>query len=302
MKPLNDLSLDELFDALIEPGSLSALIDAAYAEDVGGGDMTSETCIEPDRRASAVLCSREPGRLAGVKLLPIIAGRYDSQLQVKFHKADGAALEPGDDVAAITGPLRTLLAAERVMLNFICHLSGIASLTARYVQAVRGADAHIYDTRKTIPGLRHLAKYAVRCGGGYCHRIGLHDAVLIKDNHLAHVVPGEWAEFLRQVIARARRHEPRPMFVEIEVDDVHQLRTVLDCDVDIILLDNFTPSQLAEAVEIRDQINLRAQLEASGGVTLQTVSAIAQTGVDRISIGALTHSAPALDLGLDIDD
>lgn len=301
MKSLNSLSLDELFDFLIEPDALDALIDMAHREDVGPGDLTGIACIEPTRQAESVLRSREAGRLAGAKLLPIIAARYDEKLQVDLRIADGSPLQSGDEVAVITGPLRSILAAERVMLNFLCHLSGIASLTARYVQAVQGTDTQIYDTRKTIPGLRRLAKYAVRCGGGCCHRIGLHDAVLIKDNHIAHVDPAGLADYLRQVIDRARQHQPRPMFVEIEVDDVHQLREVLECDVDIILLDNFTPSQLAEAVDIRDQVNLRAQLEASGGVNLHTVAAIAKSGVDRISVGALTHSAPALDLGLDID-
>jgi nicotinate-nucleotide pyrophosphorylase (carboxylating) len=190
---------------------------------------------------------------------------------------------------------------ERVALNFCTHLSGIATLTSAFVDAVRGTKAGIYDTRKTIPGLRGLAKYAVACGGGRNHRIGLYDAVLVKDNHIAHVPTAQLAAAMSAGIAKARAMQPRPVFVEIEVDNLAQLEEVLRCDVDIILLDNMTPSQMQQAVSLRNRIAPRIELEASGGITLANVRAAAETGVDRIAIGALTHSAVALDLGLDID-
>ncbi len=297
----NDLSLGELFARLVEPRWTSALIDQARAEDLGaGGDVTSRWCIDEAHTAEAVMRSRQPGRLAGMKLVGLIASRYDPALSVRLERHDGDAVAEGDPVAAFAGPMRSLLAAERVMLNMVCHLSGIATLTARYVDAVAGTRAEILDTRKTIPGYRGLAKYAVRCGGGRCHRLGLYDAVLIKDNHLAHVAGGDLATKLEAVIEAARRRDPAPRFVEVEVDRLEQFKEVLRCDVDIVLLDNLPPAALGEAVTLRDAAGHRALLEASGGVNLQTVRAMAEAGVDRIAIGAVTHSAPALDLGLDV--
>lgn len=298
---LNTCTLDELFDQLLQGTWLDALIDRAHAEDMADrGDVTSSVTIAADAEGAAFMRARASGVLAGMPLLGPIAQRYDSRLTVTHQASDGDAVEAGQAVATIAGPLRSVLSAERVMLNFICHLSGMATLTRRYVQAVAGTRAQILDTRKTLPGYRHLAKYAVRCGGGLSHRMGLYDAVLIKDNHLASVSGGGIGERVMHAIAVARRQTPAPVFVEVEVDTLEQLAEVLTCDVDYVLLDNMPPTTLREAVAMRDAAGHRALLEASGGVDLETVRGIAEAGVDRISIGALTHSAPALDLGMDL--
>lgn len=298
---LNQLPLSELFNEIINAKALDALIDLAVGEDVAArGDISTPLLIAEDARGSASVVSRKTGILAGGVLLDRIAARYDDGLRVEVQAADGADLAPRDVIATVSGPLRSILAAERVMLNFLSHLSGIATLTGKFVDAVTGEKARILDTRKTVPGLRRLAKYAVRCGGGSCHRIGLHDAVLIKDNHIAALAPARISASLDAAIAKARRLDPPPAFVEVEVDTLDQLRAVLRCDVDVILLDNMSMDQLAEAVAIRDELHPSVQLEASGGVTLDTVRALAETGVDRIAVGAITHSAPALDIGLDI--
>jgi len=301
LSDLNQLPPGELFSEIINARSLEALIDLAMGEDLAGrGDITTPLLIPPGTRAAADLVSRQEGILAGGVLLDRIAARFDRELKVSVHAADGADLFPTDRIARLEGPLASILKAERLMLNFLSHLSGIATLTGKYVHAVTGEEARIFDTRKTVPGLRRLAKYAVRCGGGYCHRIGLHDGVLIKDNHIAQVPPAELPRVLSAAIAQARRLTPAPAFVEVEVDSLEQLRAILSCDVDIVLLDNMNTSQLREAVSIRDELHASVELEASGGVTLQNVKAIAQTGVDRIAVGALTHSAPALDIGMDL--
>lgn len=298
----NALPLDELLDALVDRDRLDTLIAAARDEDLGDrGDITSDALIDPQRRTEAAFRVRRPGVLSGGALLTRIAAAYDTQLEVELRIADGAHVQRGSVVAAVTGTLRSLLAAERVMLNFLTHMSGIATATALHCEAVLGTGARIYDTRKTVPGLRGLAKYAVRCGGGYCHRIGLFDAVLIKDNHIAHLGDDELKPALDTAIASARSLHPRPAFVEIEVDTLEQLRTVLACDIDIVLLDNLPADELRQAVAIRDELHPSVQLEASGGVTMETVRALAETGVGRIAIGAITHSAPSLDIGLDID-
>jgi nicotinate-nucleotide pyrophosphorylase (carboxylating) len=211
-------------------------------------------------------------------------------------------LSQGQPIATVIGPQRSILAAERVMLNFMTHLSGIATLTARFVAAIAGTRARILDTRKTIPGLRTLAKYAVRCGGGLSHRMGLHDAVLIKDNHLAGIPIAALKARLDEAITAARRLMPPPLFVAVEVDTLDQLQIVLRCAVDFVLLDNMPAEMMRHAAAIRDRVAPDVLLEASGQVNLQTVRAIAESGVDRISIGALTHSAPALDIGLDMQE
>jgi len=299
---LNALSLDALWARLIGPRELFELIDRARWEDLGAiGDVTSAACIDADREATARLRARQPGRLAGAKLIGSIAKRYDPALTVRLEAGDGDAVDAGQTVARLAGPLRSMLAAERVLLNFITHLSGIATLTGRYVDRVGESGAKVYDTRKTLPGLRHLAKYAVRCGDGCCHRIGLHDAVLIKDNHLAHLGADDLRSAVDAAVRRVRAMRPAPAFVEVEVDTLEQLEPILACDVDIVLLDNFRPKMLEQAVALRDQADARVALEASGGISLETVAAVAATGVDRIAVGALTHSAPALDFGLDIE-
>ncbi|MBI1371935.1 MAG: carboxylating nicotinate-nucleotide diphosphorylase [Phycisphaera sp.] len=296
------MPLSELFETLIDEHQLDTLIATARREDVDdAGDVTSSVFVPAHLEGSAVVRARREGRLAGTPLLANVASAYDPRLRVDVSSFDGARLEPGADIAVISGPLAGILTAERVMLNFLTHLSGIATLTHRYVEAVDGTAARIYDTRKTIPGLRHLAKYAVRCGGGYCHRIGLYDAVLVKDNHIAHVPPKDLHDHLATKIAAARARKPAPSFIEVEVDTLDQFRKVVTLDVDIVLLDNMTPDQLREAVAVRNDAAPKVKLEASGGVDLDSVRAIAEAGVDRIAIGALTHSAPALDIGLDID-
>ncbi len=300
-------------DQYIPREQLADLICRAKIEDLGqaGADLTSDTLIPATLTGQAVIRTREPGRLAGVALLPAIAETFDPAAAVKLKHTDASPIAAGDIVATLSGPVRSLLTIERTALNFITHLSGIATLTAQYVAAVAGTPARIYDTRKTLPGLRALQKYAVACGGGHNHRFGLHDAVLIKDNHLAHLPHDQWAARIRQAVESARAHDPPPSFVQIEVDDVSQLQALLECFgpadartnalFDIVLLDNMAVDQLTQAVALRDRLAPRIELEASGGLTLKTVAAVAATGVDRLSIGALTHSAPALDLGMDID-
>ena len=288
-------------DDYILPERLAEIIQQARAEDLGpdGLDVTSALFVPADLQGEASLVVREPGRLAGVALLPAVAAAYDTNITATVTIPDGSAVEPGDAVATLSGPMRSILSAERVALNLITHLSGVATLTSRYVQAISGTKATIYDTRKTLPGLRGLQKYAVACGGGGTHRMGLYDAVLLKDNHLAHVD----AEGLNQAVAdaarQARNTYPQLKFVMVEVDTLEQLAEVLTTCIDIVL-DNMDNAQLKEAVAMRNAATPQVQLEASGGVTLETVAGIAATGVDRISVGALTHSAPSLDLGLDI--
>ncbi|QNN22109.1 carboxylating nicotinate-nucleotide diphosphorylase [Planctomycetales bacterium ZRK34] len=299
----NTLSLSDLFTAieLDDRNPLDALLKVAKFEDQRtGGDITAAALVPEAQQAAARLVARAPGKLCGLALAPRLISLFDESIQFTDFKADGDLLAPGDVLAEFTGPLRSILGLERVLLNFITHLSGIATLTARYVDTVADTSAKIYDTRKTIPGLRTLAKYAVRCGGGFCHRIGLYDAVLVKDNHIAHIPLDELAGQLTAAFKKARNASPPPSFIEVEVDTLDQLRVVLSLDADIVLLDNMPPDVLREAVTMRNDMNPQAQLEASGGINLQTVRAAAESGVDRIAVGALTHSAPALDVGLDI--
>jgi nicotinate-nucleotide pyrophosphorylase (carboxylating) len=286
----------------ITDGELGRIVDQALDEDLGPQrrDVTGVAAIPADCAGAAAFRGRRAGTLCGGAILPGVAQRVDPRLQLEVLAADGAELEAGGLIALIRGPLRSILAVERTALNFLTHLSGIATLTHRYVQAVRGTGAAIYDTRKTIPGLRKLAKYAVACGGGRNHRMGLHDAVLIKDNHIAHLPPAALASSLRQTIAAARLAQPPPAFVEIEVDTLEQFRQTMNCGADVILLDNMSLDELRQAVILRDEHARGVALEASGGVTLDSLTLIARTGVDRIAVGAITHSAPALDIGLDI--
>jgi len=288
--------------SFVTADELAALIAVAKREDIGPNnlDITSACFIDPARQTTAAMHARKPGRLAGAALLPMIAKEYDAAIRVDMKAGDGDALAPRETIATFSGPLRSILAMERVALNFCAHLSGIATLTSTFVDAVAGTKAGIYDTRKTIPGLRGLAKYAVVCGGGKNHRVGLYDAVLVKDNHIAHIPVSELARGLSAGIAKARAMKPAPAFIEVEVDNLDQFEAVLRCDVDLILLDNMTPSQMQQAVTVRNRVKPGVELEASGGVNLNSVRTIAETGVDRIAIGALTHSAAALDLGLDI--
>lgn len=286
----------------VSPTECLFLIQNAKEEDMGhkGIDLTSQTFIESDRVGKATFRARKDGKLAGAALLQWIAHIYDPQLDVTEHMADGDTLTPGCEIATVTGPLRSILSFERVALNFMTHLSGIASITWQFVKLIEGTKAGIYDTRKTIPGLRSLAKYAVVCGGGRNHRIGLFDAILIKDNHIAHIPLEALGDALKTSFATVRQSANPPKFIEVEVDTLDQLKRVLDCGVDMVLLDNMDCDTLKRAVAMRDELAPHVQLEASGTVNLTTVAAIAQTGVDRISVGAITHSAPTLDIGLDI--
>jgi len=289
-------------DDFITRADLGRLLATARHEDLGRQhlDVTSQFLVPKGQTAKAAFRPRRPGTLAGVALLPAVLERFDRALQLHILRHDGDTVAPGDSIAEVAGPLRSILAVERTALNFLTHLSGIATLTAAYVATVAGTRARIYDTRKTLPGLRGLEKYAVACGGGANHRLGLYDAMLVKDNHIAHLSLDELPAALDRAIAKATRSTTPPSFVEVEVDTLEQLERVLACPVDIVLLDNMTLDELLAAVALRDRIDPEVELEASGGVHLETVGAIARTGVDRIAIGALTHSAPALDIGLDI--
>ncbi|MFL5898664.1 MAG: carboxylating nicotinate-nucleotide diphosphorylase [Solirubrobacterales bacterium] len=283
-----------------ERANAATLIDLALAEDLGqAGDLTANVTIPSRARGSALFVTRSEGTIAGLPVVALLAERFDLAASWQAFASDGDRVAPGTALARIAGPLRSLLALERTALNFLQRLGGIATLTARFVAAVGGTNASILDTRKTTPGWRALEKYAVRCGGGHNHRLGLYDAVLIKDNHLAWLATT--GDPIGAALERARAHAPAGTVVEIEVDSLAQLDRALECDPDIILVDNLGPDALAEAIRRRDARAPRILLEASGGVTLETVQALAVTGVDRISIGALTHSAPALDVGLDFE-
>ena len=279
---------DGLPGLLVEPA-----VSAALAEDLGlSGDITTDAIVPPDAMATGVFAVRRPGTIAGLQLAQAAFHRLDAKVAFETEVADGDEASAGAIVARVSGSARALLTAERVALNFLCRLSGIATLTRRYVDAVAGTRAHIIDTRKTTPGLRAFEKYAVRAGGGMNHRTGLFDAVLIKDNHI--VVAGG----IGAAIEAARSRAGHMVKIEIEVDSLDQLEQVLRHRVDAVLLDNMTPDQLREAVQ---RVGGRAITEASGGVNLETVRAIAEAGVDLISVGALTHSAPVLDIGLDFE-
>ncbi|KAA1233396.1 MULTISPECIES: carboxylating nicotinate-nucleotide diphosphorylase [Agrobacterium tumefaciens complex] len=273
---------------IIEP-----LVRNALLEDLGlAGDITSAAVIPADHRSVVVMAAREPGVIAGLDAADLAFQLVDPAIAMKRHVQDGATVAPGDIIATIEGPSRGLLTAERTALNFLGHLSGIASVTAKIVAAIAGSKASVACTRKTTPGLRALEKYAVRAGGGMNHRFALYDAVLIKDNHIA-VAGG-----VREAIRRARQGVGHLVKIEVEVDTLAQLRDVMDEGVDAVLLDNMTPEQLREAVGI---VAGRAITEASGRINPQTAAAIAATGIDLISVGWLTHSAPVLDIGLDFE-
>jgi nicotinate-nucleotide pyrophosphorylase (carboxylating) len=291
------LSKDDLrlSDYLTESG-LRRLVERALEEDLGRGDVTSDILVPSDVAARAVLRSRGQGVIAGLDVAAMVLAVADAQVHFAALIRDGDAVAPGQELAVVSGAARSLLRAERVALNFLQRLSGIATLTSRYVDAIRGTRARIVDTRKTTPGLRSLEKYAVRAGGGFNHRRDLSAAMMIKDNHLA--VIEVLGLSLTEAIAQARESLPPTMKIEIEVDRLDQIPEALAAGADIILLDNMSPENLRSAVAMIDG---RAIIEASGGVNLGTISEIATTGVDLISAGALTHSAPALDIGLDFE-
>jgi nicotinate-nucleotide pyrophosphorylase (carboxylating) len=269
--------------------TLERLAFAALAEDVGEGDVTTEATVEPDTVGSAELLVKEPGVVCGLEVAEAVFRALEPELRFEALVDEGAVITGPTAVARVTGPERAILTGERTALNFLGRLSGVATLTRRYVEAVAGTGAAILDTRKTTPGLRDLEKHAVAVGGGRNHRLGLDDGVLIKDNHLR--AGGSINEAVER--ARAATHLP----IEVECDTIEQVSEALEAGADAILLDNMTPDGLVAAVVL---VRGRARLEASGGVTLDNVRAIAETGVDEISIGALTHSARSLDVSLEL--
>ncbi|UTD25729.1 carboxylating nicotinate-nucleotide diphosphorylase [Bradyrhizobium sp. WD16] len=280
------MSLTPLSPLLLEP-----LVRAALLEDLGrAGDITTDAIVPAGLRATCVLAARQPGVVAGLDLAALAFRLVDPATEMRVAREDGGAVAPGAIIASVTGPGRGLLTAERTALNFLCHLSGIASATAAIVAAVGDQKARIVCTRKTTPGLRAVEKYAVRAGGGANHRFGLDDAVLIKDNHIA--IAGS----VKAAIERARAAVGHLVKIEVEVDRLDQLEEALGIGIDAVLLDNMSVETLRQAVSM---VAGRAVTEASGRVTAASAPEIAATGVDLISIGWLTHSAPALDIGLD---
>ncbi len=271
--------------------AVERVVRNALAEDLGdAGDITTDATIAADATAMVRIVARKPGRIAGLVAARMAFRLLDPGIRIAVVVPDGRDAEAGATIAALDGRVRPILTGERVALNFLGHLSGIATLTAQYVATVRGTGARITCTRKTTPGLRALEKYAVRCGGGVNHRFGLYDALLIKDNHVAA------AGGIIPAIERARAHAGHMVRIEVEVDRLSQLEEALSVGADTVMLDNMSLADMREAVHLTAG---RARLEASGGVSLATVRAIAETGVDLISVGALTHSAPNLDVALD---
>lgn len=269
-------------------------VDLAFAEDLGrAGDITTASIVSQHAQTSVSIVARKPGVIAGIEIAGLAFVSADSDISFQAKIEDGGSVDPGTIIAEVSGPARGILIAERTALNFLGHLSGIATLTQQFVHAIQGTKAHICCTRKTTPGLRAMEKFAVRAGGGMNHRFGLDDAVLIKDNHIA-VAGG-----IKPALLVAKASIGHMVKIEIEVDTLDQLKQAMDVGVDVVMLDNMAPDMLRQAVEF---VAGRAVCEASGGVNLDSVRAIAETGVDMISVGAITHSAPALDVGLDFID
>jgi len=295
----------EIMPGRKERENLWRLLEMARQEDLGSGDVTS-AILPREVHARGRFVARQPMVFCGGALLEPIAVCYDGQLYTRRLVAEGQQVRPGEALAEWEGPARSMMAAERVALNFLQRLSGVATTTREYVQAVAGTGAAIYDTRKTTPGWRELEKYAVRVGGGRNHRKGLYDAVLIKDNHLAVLAEAEGRDPIMAVgeeLERLRPYLGDNAFIELEVESLEQFGVALTLPVDIILLDNMPAEQLAYCVGRRNEAGLagKLDLEASGGITLANVRAVAESGVERIAVGALTHSAGAVDIALDIE-
>lgn len=286
---------------MLTTAHIDRVVAAALDEDAPWGDLTSAYLLPAEAVASAALVAREAGVFSGGEVFAAAFRLTDPAVQVRLHLDDGASFREGDTLATVSGPARSVLTAERIGLNFVQRMSGVATLTRRFVDEVTHTGARIADTRKTTPGLRALERHAVRSGGGHNHRFSLSDAVMAKDNHLAVLVASHPSltpsAAITQSLQAAIARLPHTTHVEVEVDRLDQIDAVLAAGVDTIMLDNFTVDDLRRGVE---RIAGRATVEASGGVSLATVRAIAETGVDVIAVGALTHSAPALDLGLDM--
>lgn len=277
-----------MIDFPLSQEQVAAFIDAAFAEDIGPGDVTANSVIPEAAALTAAMNAREDMVLAGVPLIEPIFHKLDPNVQVKINVQDGSCLSSGDTIAVISGSARALLSAERTALNILQHLSGIATLTQQYVKAIDGTKTRLLDTRKTIPGLRVLGKYATACGGAHNHRMGLFDAVMIKDNHIA--VAGSVSAAVEGALSAGQTK------IQVECDTLEQVSEALEAGATSLLLDNMPPETLRKALKI---VAGRIPCEASGGVTLDSIRAIAETGVDYISVGRLTQSAPAVDIGLD---
>ena len=315
----NELALPDLYASVAESGLVRRLLELARDEDLGpdGRDMTGEATRSGSNdgtATTAAVVARQAGVATGLAVVPDLISVFGVSVKAELLAGDGDTVSPGDTLATLTGPLDEIVRVERTLLNLVGRLSGVATRTAEFVRTMRTTGDHparLYDTRKTTPGLRVLEKYAVRCGGGCCHRMGLHDAVMFKDNHIAGVPTDRLAGHARSLVDRVRARAAEtgvtPAFIEFEVDSLDQFDALLAVDhagenrlIDVILLDNMPPVELVEAVARRDRAGSGVLLEASGGVTLETVPAIAETGVDRVSVGSLTHGAVSLDVGLDI--
>ncbi|MBX3354617.1 MAG: carboxylating nicotinate-nucleotide diphosphorylase [Phycisphaeraceae bacterium] len=309
LRDLNTLQLPALFAELLPAAQLRRECRRIVREDLGRGDVTSRLTIPASALGRAALVAREGCTLAGLPAVKVLAESNFKGLHLRAKARDGETISAGRLVATIEGSVRGILAAERSVLNLLGRLSGVATVTAAFVakiRSVRGARAQLLDTRKTTPGLRNFEKYAVRCGGGALHRVGLFDAILVKDNHLAALSSAREPalERLKRVLERSMRSRPKWRFVEVEVDTLEQFSEILawpSGTVDMVLLDNMSPGQLARAVAMRERARSPIVLEASGGVRLETVAAIARTGVDRISAGAVTHAARSIDFSLEVE-
>lgn len=296
------VTVDERLEA-----DLRSLVRLGWNEDIAGQtDWTSAATIPADSRGSCEIVPREPGIASGLVTIPWIIESLEADLRFDRRASDGDRFQPSQSLGTITGNVRELLTVERLVLNIVSRMCGVATLTATFVDKIAGTGVRLYDTRKTTTGWRRLEKYAVRCGGGHNHRSGLYDGFLIKDNHLAlggsagePLAPAEAVRRARAMAGREISEHVAPRIVEIEVDSLDQLRDVLPAGPDIVLVDNFAIADLRQAVELRDEINRDVELEASGGVGLASIAEIAATGVDRISCGAVTHQAVWLDLGFD---
>ena len=295
LSPLPEARRSQLSASGLDPDGVEALVALALREDLGDGtDITSAATVDPDHLGRGRFVTRRPGTIAG---LPIAAAVIEmvcgADASVELVVADGAAVDAGVELARADAPTRGLLTSERTALNLLCHLSGVATLTARWVDALAGTRAQVRDTRKTTPGLRALEKYAVRCGGGVNHRMGLSDAALVKDNHIA--AAGSVGDAFRRVRGLAGS-----VSVEIEVDDIDGLVEAIEAGAAEVLIDNFSIDEMRRAVAVRNELRPGVALEASGGLTLDTARGVGATGVDYIAVGELTHSAPILDIGLDM--
>jgi nicotinate-nucleotide pyrophosphorylase (carboxylating) len=290
-----ELKLKVPRDMLQITPSIKSTIERALVEDLGQGDITTDSLIPPDIRGLGIVLAKEPGVIAGLEVALEVFRQTNLEVETRVLMADGSEVAPGDVVAEVKGSTAGILKGERVALNFLQRLSGIATATSMYVKAVQGTKARIIDTRKTVPGLRELEKYAVRMGGGRNHRYNLADGILIKDNHIAALRAQELS--MEDIVRRARENSPHTLRIEVEVETVDEAREAMEARADAILLDNMSLEEMRQAVTL---VQGRCLLEASGGVNLETVKAVAETGVDLISVGALTHSVRALDISLDM--